>query len=71
MIYENPFRQKMKSHEPGTKHRFGLSRRAFGEEVRKCGLTIEKWVPRFGLRTRQLCVVLFRDKGYEDLSQVN
>ena len=65
MLYDNPFCQKLKSDEPDIKHRFGLSRRAFAEEVRKSGLIVEKWVPRFGLRTRQLCVVLVRDKNYD------
>jgi len=71
MIYENPFCQKLKSHETGTQHRFHFSRRIFAEEVHKCGMTVEKWVPRFCLRSRQACVVLVRDKGYEEPSQVN
>jgi len=65
MIYDNPFCQKLKSHEPGTKYSFDLSRRAFAEEVRKSGLIVKKWVPRFGLRKRQLCAVLVRDTDYE------
>jgi hypothetical protein len=63
MIYESPFCQKLKSYGSGTKYRFGLSRKAFAEEIRKSGLTIEKWVPRFGFRKMQLCAVLVRDKG--------
>jgi len=59
------------SHKEGTRRHFLLSRKAFTDEVRKCGLTVEKWVPRFGLRTRQACVVLVRDKGNKDSSQVN
>ena len=62
-IYETECCERRKSHKAGTKHNFHLSRKAFTEEVRKCGLTVEKWVPRFGLRTRQACVVLIRDKG--------
>ena len=63
MIYDNPFCQKLKSPEHGTTYGFDLNRRAFVEEVRKSGLIIEKWVPRFGIRKRQLCTVLVRDKG--------
>jgi len=44
---------------------FRLSRKTFIEEARECGLIVKKWVPRFGFRTRQVCVVLVRDKGYE------
>lgn len=65
MLYDNPFCQKLKSDEPDTKHRLGLSRRAIAKEARKSGLTIQKWVPRFGLRKRQLCAVLVRDKDYD------
>jgi hypothetical protein len=65
MIYDNPFCQKLKSREPGTKYNFDLSRRAFAEEVRKSGLIVEKWIPRFGLRKRQLCAVLVRGKDYD------
>lgn len=63
MIYDNPFCQKLKSSESGTKYSFGLNRRTFAKEVRKSGLIVERWVPRFSLHTRQLCVVLVRDKG--------
>jgi SAM-dependent methyltransferase len=63
IIYEVACCEGWKSHKAGTKHNFHLSRKAFTEEVRECGLTVEKWVPRFGLRTRQACVVLVRDKG--------
>lgn len=63
MIYDNPFCQKLKSDETDTKHHFGLSRRAVAEEVRKSGLIVEKWVPRFSLRKRQFCAVLVRDKN--------
>jgi SAM-dependent methyltransferase len=65
MIYKNPFCWKLKPYEHETKHRFGLNRRAFAEEVSKSGLTVEKWVPRLGFRKRQLFAVLVRDKDYE------
>lgn len=62
IIYETACCERRKSHKTGTKHKFHLSRKAFTEEVRECGLSIEKWVPRFGLSTRQTCAVLLRDK---------
>jgi len=65
MIYDNPFCQKLKFDEPDITHRSGLSRRAFSEEVRKSGLIVEKWVPRFTFRKRQLCAVLVRDKNFK------
>jgi hypothetical protein len=65
MVYDNPFCQKLKYSEPGTKYVFDLSRRAFAEEIRKSGLIVEKWVPRFGFRKRQLCAVLIRDKNFK------
>ena len=68
MIYDNSFCQKLKSHEPETQHRFSPSRKAFEEEVRKCGLIIKKWVPRFALHKRQLCALLVRDKDTEELT---
>jgi hypothetical protein len=68
MIYENSFCQKLKSHEPETKHLLGPSRKNFEEEVRKSGLIIKRWVPRFALHKRQLCAVLVRDKGNEELT---
>lgn len=63
MIYEIECCEGRKSHKVGTKHNFHLSRKALTEEIHKCGLTVEKWIPRFGLRMRQACVVLIRDKG--------
>ena len=62
IIHELTRYERQKSQKEGIRHHFLLSRTTFTEEVRKCGLTVEKWVPRLGLRTRQACVVLVRDK---------
>jgi len=62
IIHEPTRYERQKSQKAGTMHHFLLSRKTFTEEVQKCGLTVEKWVPRLGLRTRQACVVLVRDK---------
>lgn len=63
MIYKNLRCQAWKSHEPGTQHPFHLSRKAFAEEVRKCGLIIQKWMPRYGLASARACAILVRDKN--------
>lgn len=62
MIYDTPRSQKRKSDEPETPDRLRLSRRAFAKEVRKCGLIVGKWVPRYGRGSAQACAVLIRDK---------
>jgi hypothetical protein len=62
IIYEEACCKERKFHKTGMKHNFYLSRKAFTEEVRDCGLTVEKWAPRFGFNTRQACAVLVRDK---------
>jgi hypothetical protein len=71
IIHELTRYEGQNSHKEGTTHQFLRSRKAFTEQVRKCGLTVEKWVPRLGLSTRQTCVVLVRDKENYDSSQVN
>jgi len=43
MIYETARCERGKFHKDGTKYYFRLSRKAFAEEVRKCGLTAEIW----------------------------
>lgn len=63
MIYDTPRCQKWKSHEPGTQHRLRLSRSAFAKEVHKCGLIVERWVPRYSLASGQACAVLARKTG--------
>ena len=63
MIHEPKRYEGQKSHIDGIKCHFPLSRKAFIKEVHKCGLTVGKWVPRFGLPSRKACVVLIRDKG--------
>jgi hypothetical protein len=65
MIYDNSFCQKLKYREPGAKYSFDFNRRAFAEEIRKSGLIVDKWVPRFSLRKRQFCAVLARDKNFK------
>jgi SAM-dependent methyltransferase len=62
IIYDEACCKERKFHKAGIKHNFHLSRKAFTEEVHECDLTVEKWVPRFGLNTRQACAVLVRDK---------
>lgn len=63
MIYELKRYEEQKSHIDGIKYHFRLSRKAFTEEVHKCGLTVEKWVPRYSLLSKLACAVLVRDKG--------
>lgn len=65
MIYDNPFCQRLKHSEPGAEQSFDFNRKAFAEEIRKSGLIVEKWVPRFSLRKRQFCAVLVRDKNFK------
>lgn len=62
MIYETACCESGKFHKGGTKHYFRLSRKAFAEEVRKCGLIVERLVPKYGLISRHACAVLVRDK---------
>ncbi len=63
LIYDTPRCQKRKSHDPETPRRLGLGRRAFAKEVRKCGLIVQKWVPRYGAVCAQACAVLVRKTG--------
>ncbi len=65
MIHELTRREGKESHRDGVKNHFSLSRKALTEEVRKCGLTVEKWVPRYSLLSKLACAVLVRDKSYE------
>ncbi len=63
MIYDTPRCQKRKYHDPETQRRLGFSRRAFAQEVRRCGLVVKKWVPRYSFASRQACAVLARKTG--------
>lgn len=63
MIYEAAHCERRKSLESGAQHCLRLSHRAFAREVRKCGLVVEKWVPRYSLASRQACAVLTRKTG--------
>jgi hypothetical protein len=63
MIYENACCERGKFHKDEIKYYFRLNRKAFVEEVRKCGLTVEKWVPKYSLLSKLACAVLVRDKG--------
>ena len=61
MIYEIARFEKQKPHEHGTQHRFCFNRKSFAEEVRKCGLIVGRWIPRYGLVSRQACAVLVQE----------
>ena len=63
MIYKIKRNKRQGSHIVEERHDFSLSRKALTEEVQKCGLAVEKWIPKFGFRTMQACVVLVRNKG--------
>ena len=63
MIHELKRNERQESHIVEERHDFRLNRKVLTEEVGKCGLIIEKWIPKFGFRTMQACVVLVRDKG--------
>jgi hypothetical protein len=63
MIHELTQREGQESCRDGVKNHFSLSRKALTEEVRKCGLTVEKWVPRYSIFSKLACVVLVRDKS--------
>ncbi len=63
MIHELRRYERQESHIVEERHDFSLNRKTLTKEVGKCGLTVEKWIPKFGFRTMQACVVLVRDKG--------
>ncbi len=64
MIHELKRYEEQKSHIDGINYHFPPSRKAFTEEVLRCGLTVEKWLPRYSLLSKLACVVLVRDKDH-------
>ena len=64
MIHELNRYEWQKKYIDGINYRFRPSRKAFAEEVLKCGLTVEKWVPRYSIFSKFACVVLVRDKDH-------
>ena len=63
MIYDTARCKRREPPEPGAQHCLRLSHRAFAREVRRCGLVVEKWVPRYSFASRQACAVLTRKTG--------
>ena len=63
MIHELKLYEWQKTHIDGINYDFRPSRKAFTEEVLECGLTVEKWVPRYSIFSKLACVVLVRDKS--------
>jgi SAM-dependent methyltransferase len=63
MIHELELYEGQKAHLDGINYDFRPSRKAFTEEILDCGLTVEKWVPRYGIFSKLACVVLVRDKN--------
>ena len=63
MIHELKLYKEQKTQIDGINYNFRPSRKAFTEEVLECGLTVEKWVPRYSIFSKLACVVLVRDKS--------
>jgi SAM-dependent methyltransferase len=63
MIHELKLYEGQKTHIDGINYNFRPSRKAFTEEVLDCGLTVEKWVPRYSIFSKIACVVLVRNKS--------
>jgi SAM-dependent methyltransferase len=64
MIHELKRYDGQKTHIDGMNNNFRLNRKAFTEEVLKCGLAVERWIPRYSIFSKLACVVLFRHKSY-------
>ena len=62
MIHELKRYERQESDIVEEKQDFSLNRKDLIKEVGECGLTVEKWIPKFGSRTMHACVVLVRDK---------
>ena len=60
MIYETARCKRREHPEPGAQHYLRLSHRAFAREVRRCGLVVKKWMPRYRLASGKACAVLAR-----------
>lgn len=67
MVNETVYYQSNKSPECQTPSRIVINRRTFAKEVSKCGLIIDKWVPKFSIISRQACAVLVREKATKAL----
>jgi len=63
MIHGLKLYEGQENHMDGINYNFRPSRKVFTEEVQKCGLTVEKWVPRYSIFSKLACVVLVRNKS--------